>query len=573
MQFPRAAAAALLACAATACSDGALPTAAPAGPTPAPAFSLTGGTGAVLQIASATAPAQCLDVVNISRTPGARTQLWTCSGGLNQQWTWQSDNTIRVYGGTMCLDVAGGQAVNGAAAVIATCTGQASQQWTASAAGEIRGFSGMCLDIPSGNTANGSLLQIWACSGNGSNLNQHWTNSPASAIVAAPPPTLVGVAVYPGQSIQAAVNANPTGTTFILKSGTHTRQSVVPKAGDVFHGETGTVLDGQGATQWAFRGWNGTAWVNHVTIRAVKITNYTPPFQDGAVSGGNAPGNSTVGWVVDSNEVSYSTYFGIRIGDSMQVTNNYVHHNTVSNVSGTANYVLVQNNEIAWGNYARTGDNNFESGGTKFTGTNGLVLRGNYVHDNQGVGLWTDLDNINVLMENNRIDHNAGEGILHEVSYAATIRNNTITNNGWTDPLGNRWLWNAGIVISASPNVELYGNVVSGNLNGITGVQQNRGSGAYGPHLIQNFYAHDNTITQTTPQGAGYADAAAGLVEDTGDTGLFTSRNNRYVHNTYYLHRIAAGVAPGFEWQGWQTDAQWRALGQDTNGTFYRNAP
>src|SRR4051794_8331757 len=56
------------------------------------------------------------------------------------------------------------------------------------------------------------------------------------------------IVIVPGESIQAKVDANPAGTTFLLKTGTHVRQSVVPKTGDVFRGEPGTVLDGQNAT-------------------------------------------------------------------------------------------------------------------------------------------------------------------------------------------------------------------------------------------------------------------------------------------------------------------------------------
>ena len=63
-----------------------------------------------------------------------------------------------------------------------------------------------------------------------------------------------GITILPGESIQAKVDANPAGTTFILKSGTHVQQSVVPKDGDVFLGEAGTVLDGQNATAFAFNG-------------------------------------------------------------------------------------------------------------------------------------------------------------------------------------------------------------------------------------------------------------------------------------------------------------------------------
>lgn len=53
-----------------------------------------------------------------------------------------------------------------------------------------------------------------------------------------------GIQLSPGDSIQTAVNNNPTGTTFTLAPGVYRMQIVVPKAGDVFSGESGAILDG-----------------------------------------------------------------------------------------------------------------------------------------------------------------------------------------------------------------------------------------------------------------------------------------------------------------------------------------
>jgi len=52
------------------------------------------------------------------------------------------------------------------------------------------------------------------------------------------------VIIQPGQSIQAAVNANPAGTTFNIKTGLYRGQSISPKDGDVFMGEPGAILNG-----------------------------------------------------------------------------------------------------------------------------------------------------------------------------------------------------------------------------------------------------------------------------------------------------------------------------------------
>ena len=227
-------------------------------------------------------------------------------------------------------------------------------------------------------------------------------------------------------------------------------------------------------------------------------------------------------------------------------------------------------NEIAFGHYLNSYNTNFEAGGTKFAQTDGLVLRNNYVHDNVGVGLHMDENNINTVIDANRIDHNGSEGIAIEISYKTTIFNNTVTNNGWFDPR-NRYtfIWNAGIGIHASPNVEVYGNTISGNYAGVVAVDQNRSTDAaqYGAHITQNLYVHNNTITQTNlPRNVNELSVGAGAATDiAGNTAMFTSRNNRFVSNTYFLGR---NPWP-FAWQfSPRTEAQWKAYGEDTGGVF-----
>ena len=51
-------------------------------------------------------------------------------------------------------------------------------------------------------------------------------------------------AIYPWQNIQQVVNNYPAGTSFYLKAGVHRMQSIVPRNGDMFFGEAGTVLSG-----------------------------------------------------------------------------------------------------------------------------------------------------------------------------------------------------------------------------------------------------------------------------------------------------------------------------------------
>jgi len=556
MNFLRVASAILLLAGATACAD-TFPSTAPnqEDVVSAPEFILTGGSGSASPLRTRLFPDMCLDVPESIYANGRLLISWSCNLGANQQFLWKSTGEIVPSAKqTMCVDAYTGLGRDGDPIGIWACNGGANQRWTATAAGEIKGIGGKCIGLTSAIRANGTKLTLQTCN---ASTTQKWDNG-GTTPPPPPPPLPPGIAITPSQSIQALVNANPAGTTFILKAGTHLRRTVIPKTGDRFIGEPGAVLDGQGVTTFAFTKGN-PPYPSNVTIRSLKITGYAPAVQSGAIdAGGPNTSYGTSGWVIDNNEISYNGEYGIRIGNTTQVTNNNVHHNKRLNIGGVGNNTIVASNEIAFGNYLKAFGINFEAGGTKFVATNGLILRNNYVHENVGAGLWLDNDNINAMIEGNRIDRNGTEGIQIEVSYKTTIRNNTITNNGFADPMNRYgWAWNAGVGVHGSPDVEVYGNTLVSNNMGIVGVQQNRGSGTYGPHIVQNLYVHDNTITQTV--------GSSGAAQDVGSDAIFTSRNNRWVHNTY--HVPSTNRTP-FVWKGWTTWALWRSYAQDLTGTL-----
>lgn len=69
------------------------------------------------------------------------------------------------------------------------------------------------------------------------------------------PPVLTGVAVNPGDDIQALITANPTNTTFVLASGTYRLQSLTPKNGDIFTGAGVGLTVLRGANAVSSSGW------------------------------------------------------------------------------------------------------------------------------------------------------------------------------------------------------------------------------------------------------------------------------------------------------------------------------
>ena len=145
---------------------------------------------------------------------------------------------------------------------------------------------------------------------------------------------------------------------------------------------------------------------------------------------------------------------------------------------------------------------------TKWAENRGLTVRGNWSHDNHGPGMWTDINNVDVVYEDNVVTGNQGYGILHEISYRATIRGNVVQDTRPRDDTG--FFGGGEIVVSASPDVEVYGNQVRGVV-GIGILQQRRVDfpSPLGPHEARNVHVHDNTVIATDPSAV-----VAGMATD-----------------------------------------------------------
>ena len=405
--------------------------------------------------------------------------------------------------------------------------------------GSVSGYATVKIQLPAGNDGSGGDA--------GDNQSGSGDN----------PTPLEGVRIEVGESIQSYVDSNPAGTTFVLAAGRHMKQSVAPKDGDEFVGEAGAVLDGGGVVEHAFR-----SKASKVTIRDLVIEKYAPAPSDGVIHAVDADG-----WVVEDTEIRYNVAsvqhpgcasssgcggMGIKMGDRMVVRDNYLHHNDQYGVGGSGLNLLVEGNEIAFNNYRDAVRTGWGAGGTKFVKTSGLVVRGNYVHDNHGNGLWTDIDNVGTLVEKNRVENNYRQGIFHEISHAAVIRNNTVRGNGLK--AGGDWLYGAGILVAHSDNVEVYGNVVEGNSNGIVGIQQNRDNPP-GSHRLRNLWVHDNTI-ELGSGSAGVGKRGFAVYDP-----FTSSANNRFDDNEY---RLRSPDSRSFRWAGRKlTLAEWQALGHD----------
>ena len=292
----------------------------------------------------------------------------------------------------------------------------------------------------------------------------------------------------------------------------------------------------------------------NVTVQNLVIEKYDPQIQDGAIQGGR-------GWTIQDNEVRLNYAVGIIGVDGSKLIGNYVHDNGQMGLGGFGDNILVQGNEIAKNGYWSGIDVLWEGGGFKFADTDNLVVRGNYSHDNNGIGMWTDGDNIHTLYEDNVVVHNGMGGISHEISYQAIIRNNTLIGNGADDPRS--WWWGNEIQIQNSQNVEVYGNRVemTGGGNGIVMIQQNRGSGTFGTYTTTGNQIHDNIIVDH--DGEGYI----GGVADYNQSGML-SGGNIWSNNQYFM----PDGGDRFEWGGSKTFTQFKGAAHET-GSISQSYP
>ncbi len=289
----------------------------------------------------------------------------------------------------------------------------------------------------------------------------------------------------------------------------------------------------------------GTA--SGVEISHLVVEKYANPPQSGAVGGNNG---RTQGWKIDHVEARWNHGAGIATGPGGFIDSCDSHHNGQLGLAGHGANITVQNTTLAYNNYAGY-KTNWEAGGAKFSQTDHLVLRGNDAHDNAGVGLWTDIDNVHVLMERNRCVNNREAGIAHEISYDAVIRNNLVKGN------------KDGILVVLSSNVDVYGNVVVVPNDGIDWIRVAngyRGEGMLGPHIAHDVRVHENTIIY---EGQGGRTGLSGPLDTAVDVKF---ENNQYYARDGGAHWLWGGNRP-------ISFGEYRRSGADQRGGVSKGAP
>ncbi|TQK42871.1 parallel beta helix pectate lyase-like protein [Streptomyces sp. SLBN-118] len=285
--------------------------------------------------------------------------------------------------------------------------------------------------------------------------------------------------------LAAKTESSPPNTTFWLRPGKHRLESdrysqVFPKEGDSYLGAPGAVLDGRKTNQYAF---GGTA--RNVTIRYLTVQGFVAPLNEGVVNHDSADG-----WVIEHATIQNNSGAGLMAGARQRIRASCLRGNgqygmNAYKATGRISGLVVEGNEIVGNNrddLERRRPGCGCTGGVKFWAVNGADVRGNWVHDNRGAGLWADTNNNDFRIEDNVLEANDGAALIYEISYNAVIRKNTIRRNNWVEgrkyadggdnfPFATVYLSESGgepRIPARTDKIEIYRNVMENNWSGIT---------------------------------------------------------------------------------------------------------
>jgi hypothetical protein len=436
--------------------------------------------------------------------------------------------------------------------------------------------------------------------------------------------------VHPGQDIQAAVDAHPPGTAFLLKPGLYRIQAISPKNNNTFTGE-GAVLSG--ARQLANFAREGPHWVAAVEATAAPHGECEPAYPRCRFPEQLFIDEQLLRHVASRSEVRAGAWFldydASRIyladdpanrrvemsvtptafaptGDGVTVKSLVVEkyanpaQQGAINAAGRVGWSIVDN-EVRWNHGLGIG-----------VGSGARVV-GNRVHHNGQLGIgggWGS--GLDILVEGNEIAYNNTAHFNADweaggAKFAGTtrliVRKNYVHDNGgpglWTDTDNVNTLYeqntsddNArmGIFHEISYAAMIRSNTV--RRNGFGFQEWIWGAGilvSSSPDVeISNNTVEDNAggigaVQQKRGIGAhgsyqlrnlyvhdnqiSMSHGLTGLVQDVGDTTYFTSRNNRFERNRYHL----GPKRRYFAWMNQErSESEWRNYQLDVNGTFVR---
>lgn len=316
-----------------------------------------------------------------------------------------------------------------------------------------------------------------------------------------------------------------------------------------------------------------------VIIEDLAIENYPCPPQVGAVRLGE-------GGVIRRCTITRSHSYGVQLmGNASVVQDCYIADNGMCGIGGTGIGAVIEGCEIAYNVWSLFAGLPWDNGGVKVAATRDTIFRRNYIHHNNGPGLWWDIKTTLMTVEDNIIEFNDWEGILMEISDQAIIRRNICR---WNGVFHRRALWGAQICVQNGSGAEIYQNYIETgpDFNSPLGSRQgiiviNQVDRAWDEvHYQGNFSArkiavHDNTFLMPSGghNGVDYGTLGWPTYQDFLAAGL-EWRDNRYLigqplHQLWSWRREpnwAATVGKWLAWDEWTTE-------QDEGSTFETIGP
>lgn len=349
------------------------------------------------------------------------------------------------------------------------------------------------------------------------------------------------VEITTAQDPNTVINANPQGTVFVLKAGTHPNRHITAlRPGDILVGESGSVLDGSGisgvdaASTRAIYTLTGQGTI----VYNVKVENY-PLYDDSTLT---PPGEAVLvrGGRIINCEVNDCGPIGIKMeGPDTIVRFNIVRRCRRLNYSGgswweepphpdTMGYHF-EYNESEDAHVFDEFDQSWEAA-HKWVDISGFKFRFNYFHGFRGFGIWFDGDVDDPLIEYNVCTNGERSGIHFEIASRATIRYNTIEDcaSGY-----------GGIFISNSDACDVHHNYLRWNTSSIRVTDEP----SRDPAGRNNTIHHNVVYQELIPTGAGeWGLGKVGIhYSPTTDGHLPAATNNVWHDNTYYVDDGAGG--------------------------------
>jgi hypothetical protein len=256
----------------------------------------------------------------------------------------------------------------------------------------------------------------------------------------------------------ANFNFSTAHKTYWFAPGVHTLgtgqyDNITPANYDIYVGAPGAILNGEHKNNSAF---DGTAV--HVTVKYLTIMNF------GTWGGGSQEGvvnhDSGSHWLITHDTITDDAGAGVMLGSHDTLSWNCIDNNQQYGFSAYSNNGKVVDLVLNHNEIANNDTYNYEvvypgcgcSGGGKFWNVINAVVTDNWVVDNRSVGLWADTDNAGFEFIGNYIQNNQNVGLQYEISYNVIIEYNTFKHNGVGDgPLNNGFPTSA-IYISESGN-------------------------------------------------------------------------------------------------------------------------